>query len=70
MVYRNNWGEDRVFFHLERGHLMAIPANWTDLAPQDPFVVVAAGRCWFRAEDLWELVQLASRLAREKRDDV
>lgn len=62
-VWRNNWGEDRVFFHLEEGHLMALPASWTDLAPLDPFVVVAAGRSRFRADDLWELAQLLRRIA-------
>jgi len=61
-IYKNNWGEDRVFFHLEEGHLMALPASWTDLVPHDPFVAVAAGRSLFRAEDLWELAQLVGRL--------
>jgi len=41
---------------------MALPASWTDLAPLDPFVVVAAGRSQFRADDLWELAQLLGRI--------
>jgi hypothetical protein len=69
-VYKNNWGEDRVFFQLEEGHLMALPASWTDLVPHDPFVVVAAGRSLFRAEDLWELAQLVGRLAPVRPSDV
>jgi hypothetical protein len=29
-----------------------LPARWTNLAAPDPFVVTAAGRAWFRVEDL------------------
>ena len=69
-MYRNNWGEDRVFFHLEEGHLIAMPASWTDLVELDPFVVVAAGRSKFRAGDLWELAQLVGRLTSERVSNV
>jgi hypothetical protein len=69
-IYKNNWGEDRMFFHLEEGHVMALPVSWTDLVPHDPFVAVAAGRSLFRAEDLWELAQLVGRHARVRPSDV
>jgi Family of unknown function (DUF5372) len=59
-----------VFFDLEEGHLMALPANWTDLVPHDPFVAVAAGRSLFRVEDLWELAQLVGRRAPVRPNDV
>jgi hypothetical protein len=56
--YRQNWGEDRVWFHDKNGRLQSVPANWTDAAEVDPFVVVAAGRSLFRITDLLELAQL------------
>lgn len=39
----------------ERGGLRGLPAAWTDRAPVDAFVVVAAGRSPFRVCDLLEL---------------
>ena len=52
---RQNWGEDRVWFHDRNGLLRSIPTNWTDAGGIDPFVVVAAGRSLFRITDLLEL---------------
>jgi hypothetical protein len=57
VVHRRTWGEDRVFFYDERARLVALPASWTDFVSPDPFVVIAAGRSLFRAEDLFELVE-------------
>jgi hypothetical protein len=59
---RNNWGEDRVCFHDERGELKSLPAAWTDVVEPDPFVVVAAGRSPFRVEDLLALANLLPSL--------
>ena len=58
MTYRHNWGENRVYFHDEQGQLAAIPADWTSVAPPDPFVVVSGGRSLFCFEDLLELARL------------
>jgi Family of unknown function (DUF5372) len=51
---------DRVFFFDEAGALGSLPAEWTDLAPPDGFVVVADGRVPFRTS---ALLELADRLA-------
>ena len=59
---RRNWGEDRVYFHDENGALQSVPTGWTDMADVDPFVVVAAGRCPFRLEDLLALADIADAL--------
>jgi len=61
--HKQTWGEDRDFFHDEQGRLIALPATWTDVVLPDPFVLVlvANSRSPFRAEDLWELVQLLRR---------
>ena len=57
VTFRQNWGEDRVWFHDKNGHLHSLPTGWTDAAPVDAFVVMAAGRSLFRVVDLLELVQ-------------
>ena len=43
---RKNWQSDRVYFLDDAGELACLPAEWTDVVPGDPFVVVSAdGRC-------------------------
>ena len=49
------WRVDRVFFFDESGVLGSLPAEWTDLALPDGFVVVAHGRVPFRTSALLEL---------------
>ena len=58
VVHRHNWGEDRVFYRNHDGHMTSMPAQWTSVVPEDPFVVVAAGRSPFRAADLLDLAAL------------
>ena len=62
VVYRQNWGEDRVHLHDKNGQLFSLPAGWTDVVPLDPFVVIAAGRCPFTTDGLLALADLADRL--------
>ena len=61
VTYRHNWGEDRVYFHDSSGLLRSIPAGWTTVLPADPFVLLAAGRCLFRYEDLLRLADLVEK---------
>ena len=51
-----------MFFHDEAGRLRKIPARWTDVVAEDPFVVVASGRSAFRVADLLELADLIETL--------
>jgi hypothetical protein len=69
VVHRQNWGEDRVHLHDENGELFSLPAGWTDLAPVDPFVVVAEGRCPFTTTDLLALVDLIDSLRSRRLGD-
>ena len=62
VMQRPNWGEARVFYRDRGGHLASLPARWTSVVPEDPFVVVAAGRSRFRAADLVDLALLIGRL--------
>jgi len=57
VTFRQNWGEDRVWFYDNEGRLQSVPTSWTDAAPMNAFVVVAAGRSLFRLADLLELAQ-------------
>ena len=56
------WQSDRVFFFDDSGELANLPAEWTDVVPADPFVVVSAGRSPFRTADLLVLAELVARL--------
>ena len=58
LSYRHNWGEYRVTFYDTSGHVRALPAAWTSVAPPDPSVILAAGRAAFRVADLLQLSQL------------
>lgn len=62
MTYRNNWAEDYVYYKDSRGKLRCLPAKWTDIGPQDPFVVFSQGRSYFRVEDLLELTRQIQNL--------
>jgi len=62
VTYRHNWGENRVYFQDEQGHLASFPAEWTNIAPADPFVLISAGRSVFRFQDLLELAHLVQGL--------
>lgn len=47
-------GDDRV---------RALPADWTDVEGPDPYLVLAAGRTYFRVADLLVLVSLLAELS-------
>ena len=60
------WGDPRltgkpVFSDLRAGK-KSLPVTWTDVAPPDPFVVLAGGRVPFRTEDLVAVARLAARI--------
>ena len=56
-----------MYFYDRQGQLRLIPASWTDARKADPFVELAAGRAWFRPQDLLALAELIDGLmARQK----
>jgi hypothetical protein len=63
VAHRHNWGENRVHLHDEIGQVFSLPVAWTDMAPVDPFVVLAAGRCPFTVTDLLALAELIDQRA-------
>jgi hypothetical protein len=59
---RKNWRVDRIYVYDGTDRLVSLPAEWTDVVPADPFVVVSAGRSPFRVSDLVELSVLVAEL--------
>ena len=61
--YRRSWGKECVDCYDEKGGLVTVPLQWTDATGvEDPFLVVSAGRSYFRVEDLLVLSELIKRL--------
>jgi hypothetical protein len=63
--YRHNWGEDRVYFYDFGRKLLSVPAYWTSIVLEDPFVKISKGRSFFRVEDLFRLYNLIQNLKRK-----
>ena len=55
VTVRNNWGEDRVFYHDTDRRLVSISSKWTTLWEADPVVMLSRGRSAFLVDDLLEL---------------
>jgi hypothetical protein len=60
--YLQAWGEHRVYFADSSGQLQRLPASWTDVVGEDPFVMMAGGRSPLRVKELLRLADLVSRL--------
>jgi hypothetical protein len=60
---KHYWGQDRVCYRDEIGRLRSVPADWTSLSGEDPFVAVATGRSPFRVVDLLELARLVEDIS-------
>lgn len=66
---RRNWRADRVYVFAGGASLLSLPVEWTDVAGEDPFVVVAAGRSAFHTSGLLELAELVARLRTQRSGD-
>ena len=55
---RTTWGEDRVYFHDEKGEFRRMPTAWTSVSAHSVFEKISAGRSHFRVVDLLQLVAL------------
>jgi hypothetical protein len=56
-----------VLFEDGEGCVRSLPTAWTTVAVADPFVVLSAGRSFFRVEDLLSLVPLVKGLSTSHR---
>jgi Family of unknown function (DUF5372) len=61
ITYRQNWGEDRVFFHDDQGRLTSLPIQWTSLFSNDPLIILSNSKAFFRVPDLLELVHIVNK---------
>jgi len=52
-----------VLFEDGEGCVRSLPTAWTTVATADPFVVLSAGRSFFRVDDLLSLVSLVEGLS-------
>ena len=66
---RRNWRADRVYVFDADGKMLSLPVEWTDVAAEDPFVVVAAGRSPFHTSGLLDLAELVARIHAEQSPD-
>jgi hypothetical protein len=60
--YRKGWAKEVVDCRGEGNRLITVPLAWTDAAEVDPFVVLSAGRSYFRVEDLVLLAEMLERI--------
>jgi Family of unknown function (DUF5372) len=59
---RKSWRQDRVYVLDSAGGLVNLPAEWSDVVAQDPFVVASAGRAPFHLAALAEMADVVARL--------
>jgi Family of unknown function (DUF5372) len=64
------WGEKRVFFPDPQTHeVRSLPLTWTNLAPPDPFLVLAGGKAVLRFSDLQQLTQFLKEQQTHSQED-
>jgi Family of unknown function (DUF5372) len=69
LMQRVAYGEPRVFYrNPTTAQVHSLPRAWTDLAPPDPFRLVAAERALLRLTDLRALATLVQALAAARGD--
>ena len=66
---QQRWGEDWVVYRDPDEYLLWLPARWTSVEAEDPFIIVSAGRSHFRAADLIDLAALIAALRRGEAAD-
>ena len=59
---RIGWGDDLLFYRDRLGYVTALPTCWTSVEPEDPVLVVSAGRSHFRVTYLIDLAALTSEI--------
>ena len=50
-----------MFYREGDSELLSLPASWTSVAADDPFVAISAGRSPFRVVDLLSMAELVAR---------
>jgi len=63
--YRKSWGKHRVYFYDSSEQLRQVPASWTDVVGEDPYIAIAQGRSALHFESLLRLADLLDGLCHE-----
>jgi hypothetical protein len=58
LEHTRDWRGGRVYYVDTRGRRRYLPAEWTNLSNEDPFVIISAGRSRLRIADLLELAKV------------
>ncbi len=53
VTYKHDWGLDRIYYHDETGRLRSVPARWTNVFDEDPFVAISAGAPLSESSIFW-----------------
>jgi Family of unknown function (DUF5372) len=64
------YAESYLFFYDPSGHLLQIPAVWTNFLKSDAFIEVAAGRSALHADYLLQLAEVLRHLRQETPGEV
>ena len=62
---RQAWSYDRVCVRDDEGRLISLPAGWTSVVAEDPFVAMAAGRSTLHIAALQTLASLVEQWRRQ-----
>ena len=62
--HRRSWNAEQVFFYDDNGKLTHIPASWTSVSQEDPFIMFAKGKSFFHIDGLLELAKLVRKISR------
>jgi hypothetical protein len=59
---KQTWGQDRIFYRNSKDEIVSVPASWTNIYQDEPFIRQAAGRAFFNFESLTELSGLLTEI--------
>jgi len=60
--YRNSWKRTWIDYIDDKNVCGSLPLSWTDVAGEDPFLLMSKGRSVFRVEELIRLSDLVKDL--------
>lgn len=71
VTFRQNWAEDKVYYHDDQERLKSLPSSYTDILPADPFIVLSGKESLFHPQHMLALLRLMESLQQrgEERND-
>lgn len=62
VTFRQNWAEDKVYYHDDQERLKSLPSSYTDILPADPFIVLSGKESLFHPQHMLALLRLMESL--------